>query len=233
MKKRLIIAMTYLSLALIVNGQQDHKPDSIMPNKKAVNAFGEVSKLLAKNANYPVDQLGPNVSGSEGDVILSLVIRKSGKSDSLTIVSSVGKSFSTSALVAFSKLPDEWKPAIINNEPVDKRYLIVFRFRKYLDTQPYDHKGKIAQLLSREKYKEALKQLNRAINDNKYDSELFDSRSRVRQILGDVEGATADKLASIRLSEEILSLVEVRVMGISTTKKVMIGTTTTTTRRVY
>ena len=109
--------------------------------------------------------------------------------------------------------------------------MIVFRFRKYLDTQPYDHKGKIAQLLSREKYKEALKQLSRAINDNKYDSELFDSRSKVRQILGDAEGATADKLASIRLSEEILSLVEVRVMGISTTKKVMIGTTTT--RRVY
>lgn len=231
MKKRLIIAVTFLSLTLVVNGQQDHKTDSILPNKKAVNAFGEVTALLAKNANFPVDQLGPNVSGSEGDVILSLVIGKSGKSDSLTIVSSAGKSFSTSAIVAFSKLPDEWKPAISNNEPVDKRYLIVFRFRKYLDTQPYDYKGKIAQLLSREKYKEALKQLNRAINDNKYDSELFDSRSRVKQILGDVEGATADKLASVQLSEGILSLVEVKVMGISSTKKVMIGTTTT--RRVY
>jgi len=232
MNKRLIIALTFLSFAPLVNGQQEHKPDSILPNKKAMNVFGDVTKLLAKNANFPVDQLGPNVSGSEGDVVLSLVIGKNGKSDSLSIVSSVGKSFSASAIVAFSKLPDEWKPALSNNEPVDKHYLIVFRFRKYLDTQPYDYKGKIVQLMSREKYKEALKQLNRAINDNKYDSELFDSRSKVKQLLGDEEGATADSLTSMRLSEEVLSLVEVRVMGFSTTKKVTMGTTTTT-HRVY
>jgi hypothetical protein len=233
MEKRLFVATTFLLLTLIANGQQDHKPDSILPNRKAVNAFGNATELLAKNANFPVDQLGPSAAGSEGDVILSLVIRKSGKSDSLSIVSSVGKSFSTSAIVAFSKLPDEWKPATINNEPVDRRYLIIFRYRKYLDTQPYDYRGKIAQLLSREKYKEALKQLNRAIQDNKYDSGLFDSRSKVKQVLGDEEGATADKSTSVQLSEGILSLVEVKVMGISTTKKVMIGTTTTTTRRVY
>ncbi len=231
MNKRLFVAATFLSLTLLASGQQAQKPDSILPNRKAVNAYGDVSKLLAKNANFPVEQLGPNVSGSEGDVVLSLVIGKNGKSDSLSIVSSVGKSFSTSAIVAFGKLPDEWSPAIINHQPVDKRYLLVFRYRKYLDTQPYDYKSKVAQLLSREKYKEALKQLSRAINDNKYDSELFESRSKVRQILGDVEGANADKLVSLRLSEEILSLVEVKVMGISSTKKVMMGTTTT--RRVY
>lgn len=207
MKKKFIVALAFLSLALIVFGQHDQRQDSILPNKKAANAFGNVTELLAKNANFPVDQLGPNVSGSEGDVILSLVIGKVGKSDSLSIVSSVGKSFSTSALVAFSKLPDEWSPAIINHQPADKRYLIVFRYRKYLDTQPYDYKGKIEQLLSREKYKEALKQLNRAINDNRYDSELFESRSRAKQLLGDAEGATADRLTSMRLSEEVLSLV--------------------------
>jgi hypothetical protein len=231
MNKRLFVAATFLSLTLLASGQQAQKPDSILPNRKAVNAYGDVSKLLAQNANFPVEQLGPNVSGSEGDVVLSLVIGKNGKSDSLSIVSSVGKSFSTSAIVAFSKLPDDWSPAIINNQPADKRYLLVFRYRKYMDTQPYDYKGKIKQLLSREKYKEALKQLNRAINDNKYDSELFESRSKVRQILGDVGGANADKLVSLRLSEEILSLVEVKVMGISSTKKVMMGTTSN--RRVY
>ena len=73
MKKSLFVATTFLSLTLIANGQQAHRLVSILSNKKAVNAFGDVSKLLAKNVNFPVDQLGPNVAGSEGDVTLSLV----------------------------------------------------------------------------------------------------------------------------------------------------------------
>lgn len=224
--------MTFLSFILVVNGQQEPKQDSINVNKKAVNAFGDVTKLLAKNTNYPVARLGPRVYGDEGDVLLSLWIRKSGKSDSLSIVSSVGLSFSTSAMVAFSKLPDEWHPAILNGEPVDKRYLIVFRFRKYLNTQPYDYKGKIEQLLTKGKYKMALKQLNSAIHDNKYDSKLFDSRAKAKQFLGDEEGAKADHLASKLLQEEILALVEINVVGVTTTKTVF-QTTSTPIRRIY
>lgn len=172
-------------------------------------------------SNYPTGQLRPNLGASgEGDVVLSLVIHTNGKSDILAIVSSPDISFSASSMVAFNKLEDEWSPARINNTPTDKNYLIVFRYRKYLDIQPYDYKGRIEHFMSKQKYKEALRLLSNAINDNKYDRELFALRSKVKQILGDAEGAKSDELTAAKLNDEILALITVQVVG-SSTKRVV------------
>ncbi|MCX6219836.1 MAG: hypothetical protein NTZ69_02470 [Bacteroidia bacterium] len=226
MKKRLILCViALLTLNLIVQSQTVQKSDSIVGKKKARHSTEEVTKFLFKNTRYPVEQLGTNAG--EGDVVLSLVIHANGKSDILAIVSSPDKTFSTSSLVAFNKLEDKWSPARINNTPTDKNYLIIFRYRKYLDTQPFDYKDRIEHLMSKQKYKEALRQLSNAINDNKYDWELFALCSKVKQMLGDVEGAKSDELTAAKLDDEILSVVNVEAIGVTRTKVVrVVGSST-------
>jgi hypothetical protein len=218
MRKRIVsLAILLFGLILIAQSQTVPKSDSIVVNMKARYLKGDLTILLSRNTNYPTEKLQPNSGGKgEGDVILSVAIHKEGKSEFLTVVSSPDQAFTTSAVLAFNKLEDEWSPAIINNDPVDKNYLIVFRYRKYMDIQPYDYKGRIKDLLSKQKYKEALKTLNRAINDNKYSKELLESRAKVKRILGDSEGAEVDELAATKLNDEILSLITVQVVGVST-----------------
>lgn len=218
MRKRIIsLGIMLFVLCLMAQSRTVPNADSAAVNKKAQYLNGNLTILLSRNTNYPTEKLGPNSGGKgEGDVILSVVIHKEGKSEFLAVVSSPDLAFTTSAVLAFNKLEEEWSPAIIDNAPADKNYLIVFRFRKYLDVQPYDYKGRIKDLLSRQKYKEALKTLTRAINDNKYSKEFLGSRAKVKQILGDVEGALADELAAKKLDDEILSLITVQVVGFST-----------------
>lgn len=220
LRKRLgIFCLLFFCLNLIVLSTTIQKSDSLVNSSKAKYLKGDLMALLAKNTNYPTDQLQSNMGGSgEGDVILSLTIHKDGKSEFLKIVSSPDKSFSASSIIAFSKLADEWSPAKISNESVDKNYLIVFRYRKYMDTQPIDYTGRIEKYLSKQKYKEALRLLNNAINDNKYDQKLFESRSKVKQLLGDIEGAKTDEVTANKLNDEFLSLVTVQVFGRTTTR---------------
>lgn len=222
MKKRLILCViALLTLNLITHSQTVQKLDSTVLYEKARYLKGDLSILLGRNANYPTEQLRSNLGASgEGDVVLSLVIHANGKSDFLSIVSSPDRSFSASSIFALNKLEDEWSPARINNTPTDKNYLIVFRYRKYLDIQPYDYKGRIEHYMSKQKYKEALRLLSNAINDNKYDQKLFALRSQVKQILGDTEGAKSDELTAAKLNDEILALITVQVVGSSTKRAV-------------
>jgi len=221
MKKRLFLCIiALLALSQIAHSQTIQKSDSVV-NEKASYLKGDLTILLARNTNYPTGQLNPNLGASgEGDVVLSLVIHANGKSDILAIVSSPDISFSTSSMVAFNKLEDEWSPARKNNTPTDRNYLIVFRYRKYLDIKPYDYQERIAHSMSKQKYKEALRLLSNAIHDNKYDKKLFALRSKVKQILGDVEGAKSDELTAAKLDDEILALITVKVVGISTKRVV-------------
>jgi hypothetical protein len=221
MKKRLILCVvTLLVLSQIAYSQAVQRSDSVV-NGKASYLKGDLAVLLTRNTNYPFGQLSANPgAGGEGDVVLSLVIHANGKSDVLSVVSSPDISFSTSSIVAYTKLEDAWAPATINKVPTDKNYLIVFRYKKYLDSQPYDYKRKIEESMSKQKYKEALRLLSNAIHDNKYDRELFTMRSKVKQILNDVEGAKSDELTATKLNDEILAVVTVQVIGRSTKRVV-------------
>jgi hypothetical protein len=51
--------------------------------------------------------------------------------------------------------------------------------------------------------------------DNKYDFELFESRSKVKEILGDTEGAKNDQLISLKLNDEIMSVIDVIGIGVT------------------
>jgi tetratricopeptide (TPR) repeat protein len=116
-------------------------------------------------------------------------------------------------------IKDEWSPCKINGEPVDKKYFIIFRFRSYLYSQPPNYKEKAEKLFKKEKYEKALLNYDKAINENKYDYKLFESRSELKKLMGDTEGARIDSLESIRLQNEVISVVDIAMISITTEKK--------------
>ena len=91
-------------------------------------------------------------------------------------------------------------------------------------TQPPDYKERTDKLIDKEKYERALKLYDKAIDDNQYDYELFESRSKVKEILGDTDGAEMDHLDSGRLRNEIISVVNIRAIGVTGTEKRMVKT---------
>jgi len=191
---------------------QDSELDSV---EHARYLSGDITKLLNASINYSVSALE---SKTEGDVILSFIIDKNGKMNNLAIVSSPHKSLSTSSILAMNTLENNWSPYKVNNQPLDKKYIIIFRYRMYLNTQPPTYKKEAERLFKKQKYEKALKYYNWAIDENKYDAELFDARSIIKDILSDSEGAKQDKEVCNVLKNEVFKFIDVVSIGI--TKKV-------------
>ena len=203
-------------LTIFAKCQSIQKTDTILAYEKAAFPGKDVKNELSKNAKYPKSALENNI---QGDVIVSFVIRKDGKLDSLIIESSPASAFSTSAIVPLNAFKEGWIPAKISNNPVDKTYLMVFRFRMYLNSSPQDYKGEIMKHVRKLDYDKALRYCNEAIADNPYNGELFEFRSVIKERLGDKAGALADTNASLRLSSNLMSVVNVFAIGVSRTER--------------
>jgi hypothetical protein len=212
--KPTIIVLSFLAIFMNSRSQPIQKPDSIITYIKARYVKGNLSESLAINTRYPKEEMMNRI---QGDVVLSFIINKNGKMGSLALESLPDISLLNSAKTAINSLDEEWEPTLINNAPVDKKYSIVFRFRTYVDSRPYDYKGQAKKLFEKQKYERALKLYNEGINDNKYDFELFEIRSKVKELLGDVEGARTDQSVSLKLKEEIMSIIDITAIGVTRT----------------
>lgn len=219
MKTPLIVTFL-LTICMIANSQTNPKSDSIITREKARYLKEDLNKFISGNIAYPKEGI---TNKTEGDVVLSLIIRKNGKLDSLVKVSSPDISLSVNSIIALNSIDKEgWSPAKINNSPIDKKYFIVFRYRIFLNSQPYDYKGKAKEFFENQKYEKVLKLYDKAIKDNQYNFESFESRSRVKVIMGDIEGAKKDQIISLKLKDEIMLIVNVYVIGVSRLERKMV-----------
>jgi len=75
-------------------------------------------------------------------------------------------------------------------------------------------------LFKKQKYERALETFNTGIEDNKYDYELYELRSKVKEMLGDNEGAKNDQINSLRLKDEVMSIIDVTAIGVRRTVKI-------------
>ena len=83
MKKTLILLISlFITINAVFYGQITQKPDSIQVFEKAKYLKEDLTAFLDKNVNYPGEAMMKNI---EGDVVLSLIINKNGKSDNQTI----------------------------------------------------------------------------------------------------------------------------------------------------
>ena len=215
-KKRTLVVLASLTIFMYSNGQPVQKPDSIIKYEKAKYLKQDLNKFLSLKTEYPYTEM---ISMKNGDVVFSFIITRNGTLESLALKDYPDASFLNSSKNAINSLDGEWSPTKINDSPVDMKYLIVFRFRTYVERKPYDCKAQARNLFERQKYERALKTLNSGIEDNKYDYELYELRSKVKEILGDNEGAKNDQLNSLRLKYEIMSIIDITSMVVRRTVK--------------
>jgi TonB family protein len=211
-----LFVVLFSALNTIINCQITQKTDTVA-FEKARYLKENLTRYLSKTVRYPEALLTKNI---QGDVVLSLKITRNGRLDSLVILESKDFSLSTSAIVAINSLEEEWSPARINGSQVDRKYLIIFRYRIYIDIQPADYKTKAVEYFKEQKYEKALKLFNRAIKDNQYDFELFEYRSKIKKNLGDSEGSKQDQITSNNLKDEVMSIVNVYARGVRTVRTV-------------
>jgi len=217
MKKiTILLFTTFLCLNVILKSQTLHDNDMKLNIENAEYVKEDLTKLLQSNMTYPLEALKNEI---QGDVILSFLIDKTGNLDSLNILISPNDILSASSIVSFNHLENEWSPCKVNGDPIDKKYFIVFRYRLYMNTQPPEYIKRAEKFVEKQKYEKALKFYDKAIAENLYDSRLFELRSKVKEILGDKDGAEKDFQESKRLQNEIISLVDIEAIGISRVEK--------------
>lgn len=223
-KKVTLVVMALLVISVYAWGQAVQKSDSIIKYEKAKYLKEDLNKFLSARTKYPFDEMSRNIGG---DVVFSIVINKDGMIGNMELQSLPNISLVNSAKAAINSLDGEWKPALIDNNPAEKEYLIVFRFRPFLDSRPVDYKSQANKQFKKQKYEKALAIYNDGIKDNNYDYELYEFRSKVKEALGDTIGAKEDLFVSNNLKNEIMSIVDiqgtiVRKVGVITTTKTVI-----------
>lgn len=212
MKKPIsFLVITLLTFYSVAQSQPIQKTDSVPTIEKARYLKEDLEKGLMKKTMYPSDALR---SGIQGDVVFSFMITKEGKLENILMVNSMNVGLSPSAYNALSQLDQNWNPAKENGKPIDKKYTIVFRYRLYTNSKPADPKDEAAGYVKRKKYDKALKSYNEAIDDNPYDYQLFESRSQVKEILGDLEGSKQDHKTSTILSSDIMLVSNIVAIGV-------------------
>jgi len=213
-----LIVIALMTFNLAVKSQTIQKVESISTFEKAKYPSEDLTKFLRNKTNYPQDAFTNNV---QGDVMFSFIIHQNGELDSLLFVSSPSILLSKSTLNTLMTMEKKWRPASLNNVPINKKYSIVFRYRAYLNTEPDDFKGRADDLFAKKKYDRALKIYNQAIKDNIFDFTLLESRSKVKELLGDVEGSKQDHNAAKKLNEELMCFVDIVVKGDTQTRRVV------------
>jgi hypothetical protein len=210
----MLFVIGFLTLNLSGFSQTKVKIDSVA-YEKAKYLKGDLARFLSKNAKYPIYIHGNSYDGSQGDVIYSFVINKTGKLENLQLESSTKNLLTECAFGALTKMDTLWSPTRINHIAVDKNYQVIFRFRLYFDIKPPAYKKQIAGLVKRHQYDKAIKLFDEQIYYNPYDFELFAERSKLKEKSGDKIGAIEDYKWADKLNDEYMTVVNVIAVGIT------------------
>lgn len=210
MKRKAILILLCL-VAFRINAESQSSQAKEQVTDEAEYIKGDLKGILDGIVKYPELGVTKNI---QGDVVVSCIITADGKIAGIVLVSTPDIILSASSLVAINSLSEGWKPATINNAPVDRNYKAVFRYRIYVNSQPADYKSSAAKAAGKAKFEKALEQYNRAIMDNPYDYELFEGRSKVKASLDDTKGAEKDMDEARKLKGEILFFVDATAFGL-------------------
>lgn len=218
MKRTTTVIISFLILfAPPAAGQDISEPDSILIIENAKYLNGDLNKLLYSKARFSREALMNDI---QGDVVISFTISKDGEMESIEISESPDRALSVSSILSIDALDGKWSPCLLGNKPVDKKYSIVYRYRIYMNSSPPSFADDAVKFFRKEKLKKSLKKYNKAIKDNPFDYELYDSRAIVREMTGDAEGAKQDRITSFNLKNEVLAIIDITAMRITWTRKV-------------
>lgn len=184
-----------------------------------LNSVEDIKLFLEENTEYTKRCLLDNITG---DVVLSFTTNTQGQFNDVFVVNSPNSYLSTSSINGFHNLQQSWHNFENISLKPNKQYLIIYRFRRYLDEHPPKYKEQAAKYFSKQKYEKALKFYDKAIQENMFDYELFIARSELKRILRKEKEALIDIQTAERIEDEILTVINVFAILKS-------GTITTTT----
>ncbi|SDD32538.1 TonB family C-terminal domain-containing protein [Mucilaginibacter pineti] len=122
MKNGKPITIKYVVPITFALPKDDDKQDEQQPEFLGGNhSFGE---FLAMNVRYPQYSRQNRI---QGKVILQMIIRDTGKLDSIKVISGPGKELNDEA-IRVVKLSPPWKPGMKNGKPVTVRYSFPITF---------------------------------------------------------------------------------------------------------
>ena len=214
-KSTFILFALLLFFCTLLKSQTPQNPDTGTTIVKAIYQKEDIKKALWRNLIYPQEAFMNQI---QGDVILSFVINANGKLDDISVVSTPSEILSLSSIVSLNEVSEGWNPSKVNGVSIDKTYLLVYRYRVFMNSAQPDYEKKAAKMLEKQKFEKALKFYNKAIDENKFDFKLFEGRAKTEELLGDLANAKNDREQMTHLKNVIISTIDVTVIGRSYTR---------------
>lgn len=168
-------------------------------------------EFFAKNLRYPSEAIRSQESAR---IVLSVKIGPEGTLDSVFIVEEAEEYFQSHVEQVFSLGSSLWNKAILENRPLNERYLVCFNFEFGGTNGPPADRLKMAKdYIEKGKADKAVKILDQLIEKQPYDYKYYDLRSQAHRQLGNAETAQKDYMNSRLIKKKVLSEFDVVVFG--------------------
>ncbi len=193
--RRIILILTIFTLGLQVKSQSNCEEFL----KAEFN--GDFKSYFAQRLVYPAYSQSNNI---EGIAIIAFRINKKGILDSLHFEKYPDELIAENIKNILIKSRKNWKPTILNNEPIDFTYYIVINYGiKNSKTNPIKlvekQKCKAEKDLENSKYLRGLEYIQRAIKLNPYCEEYYRIRAKIYNNINKSSEAKLDIEHSNRL----------------------------------
>ena len=166
-----------MTLAIILQnarGQNDRLDDSFFDNASFIQAKINNEDASKFFMNFPYNT---TITSSDGNVLVSFIVRKDGQIDSIQVLNNPGTLFKYTALDALKKSSGLWNPCRFEDKLFDKKYFAGFNFTN--SSIFFYKKSKILRLLKAGQTTRPLKLINEALNINPFDIDLLLCRARI------------------------------------------------------
>lgn len=172
---------------------------------------GGIGEYFYPKLKYPIHLLENDI---QGRTILDFRINKEGKLDSIHVVSSFDISVLDQAVELLMDTKDRWSPTLVNNEPVDYMYKIVFeyRIRKSIENKAFNLetiRKKTKKLLKKEEYEKVLKLINDFILLEPFHSEILRIRSGVYDMMNLEEESLLDLIEADKIDKKVMADIKI------------------------
>lgn len=193
----LFILFSSISIAL---SQAEFKAD--YPQK--------VNEILAKNLKFPAES---RQKREGGNILLSIKIDSKGMLDSVFVLEESHAPLMNEVMKSVAILKENWEPEYLEGREFDTKYLLNFNFKSELARgRPISYKTAVSKLIEKEKYQEAMEEIERLIAENPYDPELYFLRSQVYNNTGETTKFQEDFMKTRYLKKEMLSTVIIQAV---------------------
>jgi hypothetical protein len=197
--KKIITIMTIVFTLQYASGQTNPSNDLYFDNARIVQA-----KINNENAskfftNYHYDY---TINGSEGNVLVSFIVRRDGHIDSIQFLNKPGILYKNTVLEALNQSSGHWNPCRFDETLYDRKYFAGFNFTNRIAF--FYKKDKSLRLLKAGLTTKPLKIITEALKINPFDIDLLLWRSRIYKKQNKHYLELVDLLMAEKISTDVL-----------------------------